>query len=347
MKELKKRMINFSKYKIKRYGLNNLLRYSKENESLITYFDTSISSLNVGDEIINEAGRAHVSRIFLDEQFYISNTHNGISGKGICDANDSKLRIVCGTNLLDSKVAYGAGSWNLSVLDCLRLKSIVFMGVGASKYFDKIGFVNKLCYKKIFSKKYLHSVRDEYTKKVLMDMGINNVINTGCPTTWGFTAEFCKEIRTIKSSKVVFTLTDYSKDVELDTFLIKTLLAEYNEVYFWPQGSGDMAYFQELGISNVFIIPPRLKEYTDFLELNEVDFIGTRLHGGIRAMQSKQRAIIISIDNRAREKAKDINLPVIERTELKLNLAKRINENIVTELRINFDAIDTWCKQFK
>ena len=50
-----------------------------------------------------------------------------------------------------------------------------------------------------------------------------------------------------------------------------------------------------------------------------IDYVGTRLHAGIRALQHKKRTIIIGIDNRAIEKAKDFNLTVIDRKNIKNN----------------------------
>ena len=48
----------------------------------------------------------------------------------------------------------------------------------------------------------------------------------------------------------------------------------------------------------------------------ELDYVGTRLHAGVRAMQKGRRSIILSIDNRAREMGKDYNLNVIERNDI-------------------------------
>lgn len=56
-----------------------------------------------------------------------------------------------------------------------------------------------------------------------------------------------------------------------------------------------------------------------------MDFVGTRLHGGIRAMQHKQRAIIIEIDNRAKE----------------------ISSRFENDIQIPFDKVNQWKDQFK
>jgi hypothetical protein len=43
----------------------------------------------------------------------------------------------------------------------------------------------------------------------------------------------------------------------------------------------------------------------------DVDFVGARLHGGIRALQRGRRTLTIALDNRAREIAGDTGMPVV------------------------------------
>ena len=81
-------------------------------------------------------------------------------------------------------------------------------------------------------------------------------------------------------------------------------------------------YFKTLKKTNeIEIINPHLSDYDNFLKKHEVDFIGTRLHGGIRALQHKRRSIIIGIDNRATELNRDFNLPVVNQENIS-NLSK-------------------------
>ncbi|TOG81065.1 capsular biosynthesis protein, partial [Vibrio parahaemolyticus] len=63
------------------------------------------------------------------------------------------------------------------------------------------------------------------------------------------------------------------------------------------------------------IIAPSLESFDEVLSSGNVDYIGTRLHGGVRALQKKVRTLILAIDNRAWEKKKDFNLPVVERND--------------------------------
>lgn len=70
--------------------------------------------------------------------------------------------------------------------------------------------------------------------------------------------------------------------------------------------------------NKVEIIAATLKAYNEVLENEEsLHYIGSRLHGGIRALQYKRRSIIIAIESRARSSRNDFNLPVIDgRTSL-------------------------------
>jgi len=331
---------------ITRLGLNKYIN-SSSDKNLVGVFDTSISSLNVGDEIINSSAMEFIERTFSDKQLLKFSTHAGISSIGIFRANLCNHRIVCGSNIL-SGTLFKTGQWNLSLLDVLRIKSHILMGVGWINYQSNASFISKLAYKHILNKDFIHSVRDEYTKEKLNKMGITNVINTGCPTMWKLTPEHCNKIPQYKSDKVVFTLTDYDKNKALDTFLIETLLASYDDVYFWVQGSGDLKYFNSLRVnqSEVKIISPQLSQFDKLLMNNDIDFIGTRLHAGIRALQHLKRTFIIAVDNRATEKAKDFNLPVISRDNLNSELIIKIDSEYKCQIKINQSAINKWIEQF-
>ena len=98
-------------------------------------------------------------------------------------------------------------------------------------------------------------------------------------------------------------------------------------------------------MSSIQIIPHNLKSYDSLLENDEVDFIGTRLHAGIRAIQFKQRSIIIGIDNRALEMGKDFNIPVLKRLELD-ELHKLIQADLEVDISIPLENINKWKSQF-
>lgn len=94
------------------------------------------------------------------------------------------------------------------------------------------------------------------------------------------------------------------------------------------------------------IINATLEDYNKFLESHETDYIGTRLHAGIHALNYKKRSIIISIDNRANEIAKDTNLPIIQRENITSQLEAKIKSNWKTDINLPLENINKWKKQF-
>jgi hypothetical protein len=110
---------------------------------------------------------------------------------------------------------------------------------------------------------------------------------------------------------VVVTLTDYNRHLKQDIRLLQILRRAYKHVAVWPQGSKDLRYVRSLDLP-LEIIPPGLASFDRMLEEGR-DYVGTRLHAGIRALQLGARSTIVAVDNRAREIAKDTGLPIVDR----------------------------------
>ncbi|WP_261817989.1 polysaccharide pyruvyl transferase family protein [Vibrio gallicus] len=335
------------KYFNRRLGLNKFFPDNNEN-NLVAIFDTSIGSLNVGDEIINKSATVFLEDIFHDKQITRLATHTGMGSIGLYIANTAKHRVVCGSNLISGGM-FRSGQWNLSLLDVLRIKQHILLGVGWQTYDSEYSWTTKLAYKMLLSKDGYHSVRDEFTKKKLEEIGFRNVINTGCPTIWKLTKEHCSLIPTEKAKNVVTTLTARRQDPRLDKCMLDTLVDSYEHVYLWLQGLGDNDYFESLGdYDNITLIPPHLSAYDKVLKENEsLDFVGTRLHAGIRALQYKRRTLVVAVDNRATEKSKDFNLEIIQRSDLDTNLYEHINSKFETKIKLDQDSIYKWMSQFK
>ena len=90
-----------------------------------------------------------------------------------------------------------------------------------------------------------------------------------------------------------------------------------------------------------------MESYDKILNLKDVDYVGTRLHAGIRALSKGHRTIVISIDNRAKNIGKDTGLPVIEREDIEVLLQEKINSEFVTDIRMPINNIKKWKKQFQ
>lgn len=314
----------------------------------VTILDTSVATLNLGDEIIVDSVSKQLNDIFKEDIFFKVSTHEKLGSFSSKIIKQSDYSFVAGTNLLNSNYSLIRNNqWNLRLLDSFRYDNFILVGVGWGGYQGSVSPISKFMYRNVLDSEYIHSVRDNYTKEKLESIGIKNIVNTSCATMWDLTPELCSEIPTKKASNVVFTLTDYNKDIKKDQKLIDILRSNYTNVYYWAQGSNDYKYAMSLDISDVEIIPPKLSAYDELLDSDiELDYIGTRLHGGIRAMQKGRRSIIIGIDNRAIEKRKDFNLNVINRDDIN-SLESYINGKIITELTIDFDVINKWKEQFK
>lgn len=312
----------------------------------ILMIDPAVSAVNIGDEIISESIRKQISFLLKDSFITNISSHLPLSWNYKYAIGDCDYKFVCGSNLLMGKLNGRFKQWHIGYQDIKFLRNSIIIGAGWWQYNNEPNLYTKVLYRNILSKDYIHSVRDDYTVKMLNKVGIHNVINTGCATMWDLTPEHCAEISDKKSDTVVFTLTDYKKNVEKDKELIKILCNNYSKIYFWPQGVGDYSYFNSLNPSDdIMVIPPNLKAYDSVLENESIDYVGTRLHGGIRALQKKRRTIIIAVDNRANEKKKDFNLVCVDRNNLD-DLSNLIVGGWKTDIHIPLDNIALWKAQF-
>lgn len=323
----------------------------------VILFDTAVGTLNHGDEIIMESLLKNADDILRGNNVYHYPTHTPCfhfyqqtkrNGR-FTFVRDADYKFICGTNILNNKIIHPLSFWNVNIFNCKCYKNSVAVGVGVSGFkpgSDKLSFYSKLLFSKILSKKYIHSARDERTKRIIESIcGKGSAINTGCPTTWGLTKEHCAQIPKSKQDKVVFTLTDYSRNKVNDQRLIDILTQSYKEVYFWPQGSKDLIYFEAFkNIDKIKVLSPSVREYSKLLSEGSIDYVGTRLHAGIFAMQHKVRSIILIVDNRAKDMADTYNINTIPRDSE--SLADMINSDFETKININEDAINQWKSQF-
>lgn len=314
----------------------------------ITLYSPGLASYNIGDKIIADSAKKEISALL--EKAFVTEipTHTPHSWYYMRPLIHNDYKFVLGSNLLKPTFFGFKRQWDISLLKSWITGPCILIGAGWWQYGAKPNLYTKFLYKMVLESKYMHSVRDEYTKSMLESMGFNNVINTACPTMWSLTQEHCDKIMTTKSNRVIVTLTDYNKDIVLDKELLSNLSTAYEEVLYWPQGIGDYEYFNELNLknNNIKIISPSLESFDATLNEGNVDYIGTRLHGGIRALQKKVRTLILAVDNRALEKKKDFNLPVILRGDDE-GINNFIYGSYKTEIRIPLENINRWKAQFE
>lgn len=311
----------------------------------ISLMRADLMSANVGDEIISSYCLEQLREVFPHSLLNSIPTQIHLDSRAKQVLNGSELAIVCGTNLLASNMRKRK-QWNVHLGD-MRIKTkFILCGVGWWQYQDKPDFYTRFLLSNVLSKDYLHSVRDEYTRQKLLEIGIDNVINTGCPTMWNLTEDYCSHIPSCKASKVVFTVTNYKQDAVSDKKMIETLLRYYDEVYVWLQNDSDLPYLKSMiDVSRIHVIPPVLKAYDLLLDEGNIDYIGTRLHGGIRALNHQVRSIIIGVDNRAMEISKDTGMMVIDRCDLE-RLESLVNSEWSTKINMPRQNISDWIYQF-
>ncbi len=342
---IKKQLIDSPLWKIKmRYNSGNI-KY--EDNAPVVIFDTSIGTDNIGDEIIMDYCIDRLTEI-LDGEFLHIPIQTKPSSNQLKIGKSSKYKFVCGTNLLyplmemQNQWVFGSPFYAYG--------GICLLGVGWNSYSNKkISSATRYFYKNYLSSDLIHSVRDNYTKKKLISIGIENVVNTACPSMWKLDRSHCAKIPNYKAESVITTLTDYSQDNDSDEFLMNNLLDNYKDVYLWLQGDKDKEYFGALDINHkkkIKVLSQNLNEYDSILRSKQIDYVGTRLHAGIRALNAGHRVIIIGVDNRAIEISKDTNLCVIKRNSIKTKLDSLINSSWKTEIELPLDNIKIWTSQF-
>lgn len=324
----------------------------------VAIFDTSYGTFNMGDFIIVECANQEIAPILKNKFVVRSSTHTPqghfyqFSHKSgtVQFYKQCKYKFLLGTNIIKENMIKRCPDWNVNIFNYQFYKGTILVGAGLDGNFDKAkNLYTKKLYQKILNKDYYHSTRDEKTKKFLTNLGFK-AINTGCPTMWFLTPDFCKQIPTQKAENVIFTLTDYRKDIIADRKLIDILQKNYKKLFYWCQGSRDDEYINEImgeKVKNIEFIEPDLKKYDEFLKSHEVDYVGTRLHGGIYAMRHKKRSIIIAVDNRSVDIKKTYNLPVVLRENIEKELDKKIKSNFKTDINLNMQNISDWKKQFE
>lgn len=316
---------------------------SKSNEIII--LNTAMGSDNLGDEIIMYYYSKAMEGIISPKNLYNVATHKKISDADVERLLNCKYAVIIGTNILSPQMELYSG-WRFDNR-LIRMRNVVLVGVGWWGY-KKPSIYSKYVYRNILSKNIIHSVRDEQTYRILKSIGIDNVVNTDCLTMIGLDKS-CENIPEGKAESVLFTLTGILNRVDNDKNLIRVLRKNYKKLYYFPQGNTDLEYLKSItNVDDITMIDESFAAYTDFLKdtSRNFDYIGTRLHGGIHAMQNGRRSIIIAVDNRAIEIAHDTGIPVILESEVGEKLEPMINSRWKTEVKLNTEAIETWRNSF-
>ena len=327
----------------------------------IALMDPSLGSYNHGDKIIMESTHLALkdltdgafvvemptqTPLFHSLEFIRENVGKDYARTALARFD---YKLVCGTNLIWNNMRHRRRQWNITLFDLKYINDFILLAAGGGEGTKAKNKYTRKFYEKALKKDVYHSVRDEKTKILLEGMGFK-VLNTGCVTMWSLDEKSLSEIPCLKSDTVVFTLTDYGKDPVNDKKMVNTLLKLYDKVYFWPQGFFDMEYLKRLHIAGmsdrIQIIDPSLEAYDRFLKETECDYVGTRLHGGIYAIQHGKRSIIVEIDDRIKNIIDDSNLNYISRNDIS-SLEDYILSSIKTDIKIHREEIEMFLNQFR
>lgn len=309
-------------------------------------------SINLGDVIIREAIDRFMESVFRGATVHRLSTHQYLEECHYDLIEQSDFVFIGGTNLLSSDVET-YNQWKLSdhFQRSPRIKNVILFGVGWWQYQDRPTNNTTEFYNAILSKSWIHSARDSYTVMKLADMGIQNAVNTSCPTVWGLNGiEPNRKDTTCQNC--IFTLTDYYRNPLSDTRLIEIILSSYREkIFFFPQGSEDLNYINTLEIfdtnrSRIQVLAHSIEALDDCIHAGKINYIGTRLHTGTRCLQTGIDSLIVAVDNRATEIGKDINLPVVNREELFRVEEWIAGERIFRPISLPMLDIELWKGQF-
>ncbi|MBI5371161.1 MAG: polysaccharide pyruvyl transferase family protein [Sphingobacteriales bacterium] len=312
-------------------------------------------AFNLGDMIIYDAVMKILSEIFQKHEILRISSHEWFAKKQKKILNGSLLNIMGGTNVLTSDIR------NFPRMTPEKKKgfylfpgfnNLVLLGTGWEKYQSKPDWATIIYYYRILNKKYFHSVRDEYSLNQLKKAYVPNVLNTSCPTTWELDRDFINVFQPNYNS-IFFTLTNYYPNHTIDNNLLKYIFdSGQSNLIFFPQTAVDLDYLSSLenyrnNKSKIKILKTEYSEFLHFVHSEKFNYIGSRLHAGIRCLQLGNPTLIFAVDNRALEIRKDTGLNILARTDFTL-LQKWIKGEYRPErIQLPEDNISIWKKQFQ
>lgn len=306
----------------------------------VVLLDTAVASTNLGDQIIMEAVRAGLEDVVGGAIVTAVASHDRMGPKGRRLVREADAVIAGGSNLISSRMWFRS-VWRLAPRDAFLGMNTILMGIGWYQFQSRPDPYSAWLLKRVLNPSVAHSVRDSHAQGMLASIGVGHTINTGCPTIWGLADAGRAPIPTAKATDVVTTVNSYIKNPAADRKMIEILRARYRTVHAWVQTAEDDAYLRALDPA-IEIIEPSLAAFDRLLlGAADLDYVGNRLHGGIRALQHGRRAIIVEIDNRAKEMGRNFNLPTVERTDFD-RLTAMIDGPLPIAVRPPVAAIAAW-----
>lgn len=301
----------------------------------IALLDTSYRSENDGDSIIVDS---------VEREFPVVRgalripTHLPMGWRSHKVARNSGALMLTGTNIL-SRDIFNLRQWPLRPKDVeIMAGKVIFCGVGWWQYQHDVLDQTVAALKGLAYDGIPVAARDQYTTDTLLAAGID-AVNTSCPTMWRLPAVLPGVGH---RDECVFTLTNYNPDTDQDLLLIDWLASRYQRVWVWPQSAKDERLFRKSRMRDrVAVLPRGLSTLATALQGR--DYVGTRLHAGIRAAQLGSPMVILAVDNRAVEISKDTGLPVLSRNASLEDLNSHMDKmREPQDIRLPLDTIRLW-----
>lgn len=303
----------------------------QSNALRIHLLDTSISTDNLGDEIIVRHARSQLLQEFPKAYFSTSSSHDGLGQRGRRLAAEADIVFLLGSNALSGRFRYKGGHLPIGIRDARAMAGkVVLYGVGSKGESSRMDHRQRWLWRHLLHPNVHHSVRDQLAQELVVACG-HKAINTSCHTLWDLPDRL--ELLPGQRSTVVFSLTHYRPAIELDRSFVAWLKKRYSRIALWAQQVEDAKYLSEIGsIAEIEILAPNIEAYDRFLSQANIDVIGTRLHGGIHALHHGHRSIIMSVDHRAAFIGKETGLAVTRREAGPVALETLLNKKITVDL---------------
>ena len=317
-------------------------RLSAENVVLL---DTAKGTARLTNQMIMEDCRAICRQAFPGKALMCVPVHQYFKNTG--ELKNSR-KILCGTDILSPDMET---SGQLLVPECLEeYADICLMGVGVKQFQDgdSISQYTRNLLGFMLQGRTLHGVRDEKTRRFLEQIGVRNVVRTGCPSVWGLTEAHCSRIPKEKGKAVFIALESRQDHRSIDRELLKMLKEEYEVVYLWVRDKENLEYLQTLDSLNAYHLLPGTTAalYEQFQTTADLDYVGTHIQAGIQSLRMGKRSLIISDTEYAQALREEMHFPILKRTMEKETEAW-VCAAYETKILLPEENIRHWKSQFK
>ncbi len=300
---------------------------------------------NLGDLVIQQAVDRELRTAIGDFSLTRISTHETPTPELRRALGQADFIVVGGSNILTSEMNVYR-QWVISIRHAFAVRRAILLGAGWWKYQNPPNLYTRFFFRLLLSRKHTHSVRDGYTLKQLAAAGWKNAVNTGCPTIWPLDGRSERDYPGSKAANVLLMLSDFAPDLEADRRLAEILSQRYEKVFVFPQGKFDLDYLRNFQMPWI-VLDRDIGSLNRFLaDTPSLDYIGTRLHGGIHCLNRGIRSLILEVDNRATEMGRDFGLPTVARHDFAA-IEAWTERTLPFRVHLDTKAIETWRKQFR